>query len=168
MKKVLTITLFLSGLIFFSCSENKPADTADQTPTTTVQTDNAPTTTTTTAPTTGQSTEHYICPNGHVGAGGASQGTCSQCNAALVHNTAFHGNQPTQPTTTPATQGQNSPFANPADAPVITTPPAAAGGQNAKGVWHYTCAKGCEGGGGAAGNCAKCGGALAHNQAFHN
>jgi hypothetical protein len=39
--------------------------------------------------------------------------------------------------------------------------------QNADGVWHYTCAKGCAGGAGAAGACATCGGALAHNQAYH-
>ena len=39
--------------------------------------------------------------------------------------------------------------------------------QNAEGVWHYTCSKGCVGGAGAAGNCATCGGALAHNSAYH-
>ena len=40
--------------------------------------------------------------------------------------------------------------------------------QNAGGVWHYTCNNGCAGGAGAAGNCATCGEALAHNQAYHN
>lgn len=39
--------------------------------------------------------------------------------------------------------------------------------QNAKGVWHYTCAKGCAGGAGAAQPCAKCGATLAHNNAYH-
>lgn len=39
--------------------------------------------------------------------------------------------------------------------------------QNAVGVWHYTCSKGCAGGAGLAGNCNTCGGLLAHNQAYH-
>lgn len=39
--------------------------------------------------------------------------------------------------------------------------------QNAAGVWHYTCPKGCKGGGGAAAPCAKCGATLAHNAAYH-
>ena len=39
--------------------------------------------------------------------------------------------------------------------------------QNTKGVWHYTCAKGCEGGSGTQGTCAKCGGPLQHNTAYH-
>lgn len=44
-----------------------------------------------------------------------------------------------------------------------TTEPA----QNAEGVWHYTCAKGCKGGAGVASLCAACGGNLTHNQAYH-
>jgi hypothetical protein len=47
--------------------------------------------------------------------------------------------------------------------PPASTEPA----QNAKGVWHYICAKGCEGGAGAQGTCAKCGGPLQHNAAYH-
>lgn len=39
--------------------------------------------------------------------------------------------------------------------------------QNAVGLWHYTCSKGCAGGAGLAGNCSTCGGLLAHNQAYH-
>lgn len=53
-------------------------------------------------------------------------------------------------------------------APVSTTPPATTEpAQNEKGVWHYTCAKGCAGGAGTATACAKCGTTLAHNQAYH-
>ncbi|MFN0033446.1 MAG: hypothetical protein ACKVUS_00180 [Saprospiraceae bacterium] len=48
-----------------------------------------------------------------------------------------------------------------ADAP--KTEPA----QNAAGVWHYTCSKGCAGGGASATACAKCGNTLAHNSAYH-
>lgn len=39
--------------------------------------------------------------------------------------------------------------------------------QNAAGVWHYTCSQGCSGGGGKDDLCATCGGALAHNPAYH-
>ncbi len=49
-------------------------------------------------------------------------------------------------------------------APTPATPEPA---QNADGVWHYTCSKGCAGGAGAAGTCATCGGPLAHNSAYH-
>jgi len=46
--------------------------------------------------------------------------------------------------------------------PTTTEPP-----QNAAGVWHYTCPKGCAGGGGSAVACATCGTTLAHNAAYH-
>jgi hypothetical protein len=51
----------------------------------------------------------------------------------------------------------------PAPNPAAQTEPP----QNAAGVWHYTCPKGCAGGGGAATACAKCGTTLAHNSAYH-
>ena len=40
--------------------------------------------------------------------------------------------------------------------------------QNARGVWHYICSKGCSGGAGSAINCNTCGSLLAHNSAYHN
>ncbi len=49
----------------------------------------------------------------------------------------------------------------------LNTPRTSQTSQNAEGVWHYTCSKGCVGGSGAVGNCGTCGGALAHNKAFH-
>jgi ribosomal protein S27E len=52
----------------------------------------------------------------------------------------------------------------PAANPATPTPEPA---QNAAGVWHYTCPKGCAGGAGSAVACAKCGTTLAHNQAYH-
>lgn len=59
-----------------------------------------------------------------------------------------------------------------ADPALSTVPPsspnAAEPPQNAAGVWHYTCAKGCAGGAGAAGTCASCGGALTHNTVYHD
>lgn len=59
--------------------------------------------------------------------------------------------------------GQPTPGDAAATPPAATPEPA----QNAAGVWHYTCPKGCEGGGGSAVACAKCGTTLAHNAAYH-
>ncbi len=55
-----------------------------------------------------------------------------------------------------------SPAPNPA-----ATPPATEPAQNATGVWHYTCSKGCAGGSGTATACAKCGTTLVHNTSYH-
>ncbi|MCC6725658.1 MAG: hypothetical protein IT258_14210 [Saprospiraceae bacterium] len=65
-------------------------------------------------------------------------------------------------------QPQNA-AAAPASSPGNAQPAAAAAepAQNAAGVWHYTCPKGCAGGAGSATACAKCGTTLAHNQAYH-
>jgi len=46
-------------------------------------------------------------------------------------------------------------------------PSAAEPAQNPKGVWHYICTAGCEGGAGKAQPCKTCGNALQHNQAYH-
>jgi hypothetical protein len=57
------------------------------------------------------------------------------------------------------------PAVNPTAVPNVvnpTEPP-----QNAKGIWHYTCSKGCAGGAGSAAPCAKCGTVLAHNTKYH-
>lgn len=97
------------------------------------------------------SKQHYYCPNSCPGSGGDAGGKCPTCGTDYVHNDAYH------------LQG--------AAAPQIPDPAAAAApepAQNAKGVWHYSCPKGCEGGAGAAGPCAKCGTALAHNGTYHN
>lgn len=48
-----------------------------------------------------------------------------------------------------------------------TQPISADPGQNALGVWHYTCIKGCPGGAGTTGKCNNCGSLLAHNPAYH-
>ncbi len=106
--------------------------------------------------------QHYTCPNNCAGSGGAAQGTCPVCGTAYEHNQAYHA-QPPQVggVTTPS-----SPSATPTFTPPAVTAPAAA--QNAAGVYHYTCGDGCAGGAASAGNCATCGKALAHNQAYHN
>lgn len=97
--------------------------------------------------------KHYTCPNNCAGSGGDVQGTCPVCGSAYVHNQAYHDQQ------------------NAASPAVTTTPTAPTAAptpaQNAAGVYHYTCTKGCAGGAGATGNCATCGAPLAHNQAYH-
>ena len=133
--------------------------------------------------------EHYICPNGHTGSGGAAQGICAQCSAALLHNDAFHSNDVQNVTTTNplATTPQSAPTITPqpsgAVSPVFQNNPVNIGGnvfpnapgvgtsaepaQNAGGVWHYTCTTGCAGGGGSAVACSVCGRPLVHNTLYH-
>lgn len=96
------------------------------------------------------STQHYYCPNKCAGSGGPAGGKCPTCGADYVHNDAYH------------LMGQAAP-PNPGQQPQTAEPP-----QNAKGVWHYSCPKGCKGGSGTAGACAVCGTALAHNGTYHN
>jgi hypothetical protein len=100
--------------------------------------------------------QHYICPNNCQGSGGEAQGNCPVCGTAYLHNQAFHANDAQNQVTPPPT-----PTPNPAT-------PTAEPAQNAAGVWHYTCAKGCAGGAGTATACSSCGGMLAHNAAYHN
>lgn len=118
---------------------------------------------------------HYTCPKGCEG-GGAKGANCKACGAALGHNQAYHANngQQAQPNiVTNNSGGAGSPIQiNPGQGqgttPIMQPPsglkePA----QNAAGVWHFTCPKGCAGGAGAKGPCAGCGGELAHNQGYH-
>jgi hypothetical protein len=125
------------------------------------------TTNTTTAPITATPTgnvPHYQCPDRCEGGVGAAAGACPVCGKEMAHNQAFHNQQPatanpTTPsiTTTPSTTTTTT-----------TTTPNPSPAQNAAGVYHYTCAKGCAGGAGSAQACAVCGAALVHNQAYHN
>lgn len=110
---------------------------------------------TTATPVAAGSVKHYVCPKNCKGSGGDAAGTCPVCGSAYVHNQAFHGATP------PPAPGTATPNA------AAPAPPAPSPAQNAAGVWHYTCAKGCAGGAGTAGKCAKCGGDLAHNAAYH-
>lgn len=127
---------------------------------------NSPATTATT-PEPAQNTAgvwHYTCPNGCAGGAGAA-GKCATCGGDLAHNTAYHSqNANTEPV--PGQTINLSDFTTTPGTPPVSTSVEPA--QNAAGVWHYTCPKGCAGGGGSAGKCATCGGDLAHNTAYHN
>jgi hypothetical protein len=97
---------------------------------------------------------HYTCSKGCAGGSGSAV-NCDNCGGLLAHNTTYHD----KANSTPAS---SAPFANPSAATPTAEP-----SQNSAGVWHYTCSKGCAGGAGAAGSCSNCGGALAHNTAYH-
>ena len=111
------------------------------------------------------SVKHYICSNNCVGSGGDAAGTCPVCGNAYTHNDAYHNQATTTPTTSPAAGATTESTTTNV---TFTDPNSTEPAQNAAGVWHYTCGNGCEGGAGAAGNCAKCGAALAHNSEYHN
>ena len=100
---------------------------------------------------------HYTCNQGCAG-GAAAAGNCSTCGNTLVHNQAFHNNANSTTTNT-----STSPAVNPTN----PTTPKAEPSQNASGVWHYTCSKGCAGGAGSASKCGTCASTLAHNTAYH-
>ncbi|MBL7928070.1 MAG: hypothetical protein JNL47_01165 [Bacteroidia bacterium] len=109
---------------------------------------------------------HYICPNRCAGGGSEGQGKCPVCKTDLIHNDAFHQAQQQQPQLN--VQPQNNQIQlNTANQMQQQQPPAPESPQNAKGVWHYTCPKGCAGGGGQAIACANCGTQMEHNQKYH-
>lgn len=152
MKNSLLPLILVLGLFFISCDNDsaireKAAQTLPKT---------SPQTNTNQMPVSGAlaGVQHYICPNNCQGSGGPEQGNCPVCGTAYLHNQAFHAND---------AQNQVPPTPNP-----VTQTPTAEPAQNAAGVWHYTCAKGCPGGSGSATACATCGGTLAHNAAYHN
>ncbi|MCR9290155.1 MAG: hypothetical protein NXI23_22520 [Bacteroidetes bacterium] len=163
--------VFLGSAISFSSCSNGESDVRDAArealPETSANTAPAATTpatppaTTTGAVTNASGVPHYECPNKCAGGVGAGAGNCPSCGTALAHNQAFHDTPASSPATpaTPSTPFQTT---------TTTTTPPTGTAQNAAGVYHYICGNGCAGGAAGAGNCATCGGALAHNQDFHN
>lgn len=114
--------------------------------------------------------KHYTCAKNCAGSGGDAAGSCPVCGDAYVHNDAYHNNT-AAPTPNPAAAAGAAAGAANTQTSTSTInfsdPNSTEPAQNAAGVWHYTCGAGCAGGAGAAGNCATCGGALAHNTAYH-
>ena len=153
--KTLAFLLLISVISFYSCNDSKKA--AKQETTNSIEVPNTPASPNVVTPNPAtlepsQNTSgvwHYTCSKGCAGGAGSAV-NCATCGTLLAHNSGYHANTNTTPVT--------SPFA---------TQPAAQTGQNAAGVWHYTCGNGCAGGAGAAGSCSTCGNALAHNAAYH-
>ncbi|GAA5221277.1 hypothetical protein GCM10025777_19070 [Membranihabitans marinus] len=119
-----------------------------------------------------------MCTNNCVGSGGPAAGNCPVCGTAYVHNDAYHTidqdiqNMQQQGNPSQSLSPGNlkpSVFNSPQTQTTIRNQPPKAPepAQNAAGVWHYTCANGCAGGGGSAVACSTCGSTLAHNQAYH-
>ncbi len=107
---------------------------------------------------------HYICPNKCAGGGSEGQGKCPVCKTDLVHNDAFHNQAQQQPQLNVQPQNNQIQLNTQNQTPPTPTPESP---QNAKGVWHYTCPKGCAGGGGQAIACTNCGTQMEHNQKYH-
>ncbi len=156
--KILAILLFTSVISFYACNDNGDAtkqdareslEGSDSPNQPNAETPNPAT------PEPAQNADgvwHYTCEKGCPG-GAGSAGTCATCGGPLAHNPAYHANANNTSATTSETPAATPPTAEPA--------------QNADGVWHYTCSKGCPGGSGSAGTCATCGGTLTHNAAYH-
>jgi hypothetical protein len=140
--KTIKILLFFVLAISFSCKEEKPKPAVLQENTQTA------------------SVKHYICGNKCENSGSDAAGACPVCKNPYLHNDAFHAQDLLK----------NGPLNVPTNiqAPAANAPAAPSPAQNAKGIYHYTCDKGCYGGAGTQTNCTNCGGQLAHNQAFHN
>jgi len=176
LRHVLLFAFISTFISLTACKDNK-ADAATETPTSTSPegatgeqpaTFNTGTTGATSA--TGSKESHYKCTTAGCTGSGDAQGKCPVCGAELVHNPGFHSAAPGATTGTSAVTPGSSPtnpvVVNPSNTPTPAQTPAS--DKNAKGVYHYTCPKGHEGGAASAGKCAKCGEALTHNQAYHN
>ncbi len=167
--KTLALLLFLSALSFFACNDN--SDAVKQKARESLPVTNSPAlpTASTPNPATAEPVQnaagvwHYTCSKGCPKGGDKGQ-NCATCGGPLAHNQAYHANS-----TPPATNPINNSTNPSATTPTLTPPtPAAEPVQNAAGVWHYTCSKGCPKGGDKGQSCATCGGPLAHNTAYHN
>jgi hypothetical protein len=153
--KLPTIFLFSAALALYTCKDKGNVQIQENPNPSTTEIATPPPTSKTTTPESSQNKSavfHYTCSNGCAG-GAASAVNCATCGRLLVHNQAFHSN-------TNSNNNKSLPIP-------FTSPPATNAGQNTAGVWHYTCSNGCAGGSGTTGNCASCGAALAHNQAYH-
>lgn len=145
--KILTILFFTSIITLYSCKEKVETPKAEvPSPALSLPSNAEPAQ-------NERGLWHYTCLKGCDGGAGAAV-NCTTCGGLLVHNTAYHVGANSAPA--------SAPFAMPVS-PTANTEPA----QNAAGVWHYTCGKGCAGGSGTASNCGSCGAALAHNVAYH-
>lgn len=161
--KIITIVLFSLAISFYSCKDDAKTATQETSKSAEVANPEATAKTNTLNALTPEPAQneggvwHYTCSKGCAGGAGSAI-KCNNCGGTLGHNTAYHSKTDTKVAPT-----SSAPFASPVAAPAAKTEPS----QNAAGVWHYTCEKGCAGGAGATGSCTTCGGTLAHNKAYH-
>lgn len=172
-RPMIKIACYITALALFACGgkSNDVRDAARESlggnTEATATTPSSPTAPTMAASAPAGSVQHYICPKGCAGSGGGAAGTCPVCGSEYLHNQAYHNQTQTQaPAGDQSIQKVTFPGST-TTSPAPTTPPTPEPAQNAAGIWHYTCAKGCTGGAGSPGTCATCGGALAHNTAYH-
>jgi len=167
--KLSSLLLFalISTFISVTACKDTKGDATTETPASTVpEGGNAETPAALSTGATGSTEKHYKCATVGCTGTGDAQGKCPVCGAELVHNQAFHGPAAGAPGSSPANPVQVNPTNGSATAtPATATPPTAA--KNAKGVYHFSCPKGHEGGSASAANCPKCGEAMTHNQAYH-
>ena len=170
LSSLLLIALISTFISATACKDTK-GDASTETPVSTVQeggtVEPAATLSTGSTSATGSTEKHYKCTTAGCTGSGDAQGKCPVCGAELVHNQAFHSQGASTPGSSPANPVQVNPTNSTAPATPATaaTPPSA---KNAKGVYHYSCPKGHEGGSASAANCPKCGEPMVHNQAFHD
>jgi hypothetical protein len=159
MKSIHFTTLILVAALMFSMACNgKKADAVNEETSTVPKTETKDSASFVNAAGADNVIQHFICPNHCKGSGGPAEGKCPVCGTDYVHNDAFH-------------KGNSTPVPEPAmkiDPVTHMAVPTHTEAQNAHGVYHFTCPKGCAGGAGVAGNCAKCGTPLVHNTAFHS
>ena len=161
--KILTILLLSSVISFYGCSDNADAtkkearESLNVSDVATQPNAATPNAATPEPPQNADGVWHYTCNAGCAGGAGGA-GNCATCGGALAHNQAYHGK---------GNANANINNGAPTVIPPVTPPPTVEPAQNAAGVWHYTCGKGCTGGAGTAGTCDTCGGTLAHNSAYH-
>lgn len=111
---------------------------------------------------------HYVCPDNCKGGAANDHGNCPVCGKSMAHNQGFHANEnPEGQMNVNDIPGEIKTL-NGTPGAAVTPPASVEPPQNAKGVWHYTCSKGCPGGSGAQEACKKCGATLAHNANYHN
>lgn len=124
-----------------------------------------PISTTTTTASTNSGVMHYTCKQGHGGSNTKDQ-SCGTCGNPYEHNPDYHNNtSSTTPSSPQITTTTSSPSITASPAPATASPSAS----SASGVLHYTCSKGDGGGSNVrTDKCGKCGGELAHNEAYHS
>ena len=169
MKFTSTLILAVMAAFFLSCSNSSNSTSNNRSSNDNIPVMNAPASNANSA---AQGAQHYVCPNGCAGSGGASAGTCPVCGTAYIHNASFHAQSQSQPQLPPSDPNAISPIftdKSKASSATADNAGAAATATTSGSLEHYTCPNGCVGGGSdSSGSCSVCGAALTHNTAYHS